>query len=224
MKHPISILRSQKANNFQLVIGLFLLGSGASKREMEVLAHAGLSVAYKTITEHVKQLSKEGLDKIREIVQAGMVQIVWDNLNIAFKVAAQRLNAKSHFDNGTTSTMIPVFDPATGGQAAHGTLPLDLKPERERTLPVLDWTSDDVLPSPESAAQLSDSCFWQFKRLALEHIPGVSDELKKGLRECPEVNQIPLHKTDQYPLPAMKEDESTLEGTLAVLQVYKIYF
>ncbi|KAJ7177836.1 hypothetical protein C8R46DRAFT_987802 [Mycena filopes] len=212
----ISVVRSQKANNFQLVIGLFLLGSGASKREMEVLAHAGLSVSYKSITEHVKQLSREGLVKIHEVVKSGMVQIVWDNLNIAFKVAAQRLNAKSHFDNGTTTTMIPVFDPATGRQAVHGTLPLHMKPERERTLPVLDWTPDDVLSSPECAAQLSANCFWQLKRMALEHIPDVSDTLKQSLGECPEVNQIPLHKWEQYPLPAMKEDESTLEGTLTV--------
>ncbi|KAJ7184705.1 hypothetical protein C8R46DRAFT_1186051 [Mycena filopes] len=184
----ISVVRSQKANNFQLVIGLFLLGSGASKREMEVLAHAGLSVSYKSITEHVKQLSREGLVKIHEVVKSGMVQIVWDNLNIAFK----------------------------GSQAVHGTLPLHMKPERERTLPVLDWTPDDVLSSPECAAQLSANCFWQLKRLALEHIPDVSDTLKQSLGECPEVNQIPLHKWEQYPLPAMKEDESTLEGTLTV--------
>ncbi|KAJ7429454.1 hypothetical protein B0H11DRAFT_1767668 [Mycena galericulata] len=212
----ISVLRSQKANNFQLVIGLFLLGSGASKREMEVLAHAGLSVSYTSIITHVKELSKEGLAKIREVVKSGMVQIVWDNLNIAFKVAAQRLNSKSHFDNGTTSTAIPVFDPATGSQAAHGTLPLEMKPPRERTLPVLDWSPEDVLPSPESAAQLSSSCFWELKRMALEHVPGVSEELRNSLGDCPEVYQIPLHKTPQYPLPAMKEDESTLEGTLEV--------
>ncbi|KAJ7137065.1 hypothetical protein C8R44DRAFT_948841 [Mycena epipterygia] len=135
------VVRSQKANNFQLVIGLFLLGSGASKREIEVLAHAGLSVSYSTINDHVKQLSKEGLAQIREVVKSGMVQIVWDNLNIAFKVAAQRLNSKSHFDNGTTSTMIPVFDPATGVQAVHGTLPLEMKPPRERTLPVCEASS-----------------------------------------------------------------------------------
>ncbi|KAJ7891095.1 hypothetical protein B0H13DRAFT_1515792, partial [Mycena leptocephala] len=49
----ISLMRSQKANNFQLVIGLFLLRSGVSKREMEVLAHAGLSVSYSTIIDHV---------------------------------------------------------------------------------------------------------------------------------------------------------------------------
>jgi hypothetical protein len=52
------------------------------------------------------------------------------------------------------------------------------------------------------------------KRLALEHILGVSEDLKKGLGECPEVNQIPLHL--QYPLPALKEDELALEGTFAV--------
>ncbi|KAJ7877391.1 hypothetical protein B0H14DRAFT_2281708, partial [Mycena olivaceomarginata] len=48
----ISVLRSQKANNFQLAIGLFLLGSGASKREMEVFAHAGLSISYQSIIDH----------------------------------------------------------------------------------------------------------------------------------------------------------------------------
>ncbi|KAF8171352.1 hypothetical protein K438DRAFT_1613022 [Mycena galopus ATCC 62051] len=212
----ISVARSQKANNFQLVIGLFLLGSGASKREMEVLAHAGLSISYQSIIGHVKQLSKEGMEKIREVVKSCMCQIVWDNLNIAFRVAAQRLKSKNHFDSGTTATMIPVFDPSTGGHAAHGTLPLDMKPPRERTLPVLNWSSEDVLPSPGSGAQLSASCFWQLKRIALDHIPRIPDELKKALGPCPEVNQIPVHVTEQYPLPAMKLDESTLDGTFEV--------
>jgi len=31
------------------------------------------------------------------------------------------------------------------------------------------------------------------------------------------VLQIPIHKTEQYPLPAMHIDESSLEGTLGVL-------
>ncbi|KAJ7163528.1 hypothetical protein C8R43DRAFT_879780 [Mycena crocata] len=212
----ISVMRSQKANNFQLVIGLFLLGSGASKREISVLAHAGLSISYQGIIDHVKKLSSEGLANIRELVKSCMVQVVWDNLNIAFKVAEQRLKAKSHFDNGTTATVIKLFDPSTGGDVPHGTLPLEMKPPRERTLPVLDWSPEDTLPSPESAAQLSDSCFWQMKRLALEHIPGVSDELKNSLGECPEVNQIPLHTSNQHPLPAMQDDESTLDGTLQV--------
>ncbi|KAJ7808372.1 hypothetical protein B0H14DRAFT_2198896, partial [Mycena olivaceomarginata] len=55
----VSVLRPQKANNLQIVIGLFL-DSSASKREIEVLAHAGLSVSYTTIIVHVRLLSKEG--------------------------------------------------------------------------------------------------------------------------------------------------------------------
>ncbi|KAF8125886.1 hypothetical protein K438DRAFT_1458742, partial [Mycena galopus ATCC 62051] len=212
----ISIMRSQKANNFQLVIGLFLLGSGASKREMEVLAHAGLSISYTTITDHVKALSKEGMGRIRELVKESMCQIVWDNLNIAFRVAAERLKAKNHFDNGTTAMVIPVFDPATGGNAVHGTLPFSIKPPRERTLPVLDWMAEDTLPSPQNADELSRCCFWQLKRLALEHIPGITVEVKKSLGACPEIYQIPLHQTRQYPLPAMNLNESSLEGTLEV--------
>ncbi|KAF8157762.1 hypothetical protein K438DRAFT_2073769, partial [Mycena galopus ATCC 62051] len=212
----ISIMRSQKANNFQLVIGLFLLGSGASKREMEVLAHAGLSISYTTITDHVKALSKEGMGRIRELVKESMCQIVWDNLNIAFRVAAERLKAKNHFDNGTTATVIPVFDPATGGNTVHGTLPFSMKPPREHTLPVLDWTAEDTLPSRQNADELSRCCFWQLKCLALEHIPGITVELKKLLGACPEIYQIPLHQTKQYPLPAMNLDKSSLEGTLEV--------
>ncbi|KAJ7929449.1 hypothetical protein B0H13DRAFT_2228509 [Mycena leptocephala] len=206
----ISVMRSHKANNFQLVIGLFLLGSGFSKREMEVLAHAGLSISYTSITSHVKGLSKEGMERLRGMVKSCMCQIVWDNLNIAFRVAAERLKAKNHFDNGTTATVIPVFDPATGGNAKHGTLPFSMKAPRERTLPVLDWTPEDVLPSPKSAEELSSSCFWQLKRMALEHIPGITPQAQAG------AEGIPLHKSEQYPLPAMNLDESSLEGTLEV--------
>jgi hypothetical protein len=59
-------LRPQKANNFQIVIGLFL-DSGASKGEIEVLAHAGLSVSYTTIIAHVRLLSKKGSSNFRDI-------------------------------------------------------------------------------------------------------------------------------------------------------------
>ncbi|KAK7034898.1 hypothetical protein R3P38DRAFT_2366344, partial [Favolaschia claudopus] len=73
------------------------------------------------------------------------------------------------------------------------------------------WTAEDVLPSPDAAAQLSKNCFWLLKQMAIEHIPGITEEVKNALGECPEVHQIPLHKTEQYPLPAMKIDESTLD-------------
>ncbi|KAJ7922156.1 hypothetical protein B0H13DRAFT_1527210, partial [Mycena leptocephala] len=80
----LSVSRSQLANNYQLVIGLFLLASGASKREIEVLAHAGLSTSYNTVREHIHTLSEEADKNFRQLIKKQMCFIVWDNLNIAF--------------------------------------------------------------------------------------------------------------------------------------------
>ncbi|KAJ6609740.1 hypothetical protein B0H10DRAFT_2295466, partial [Mycena sp. CBHHK59/15] len=211
----LSISRSQLANNYQVVIGLFLLASGASKREMEVLAHAGLSTSYSAIREHIHTLSEEAVKRFQQLIKNQMCFIVWDNLNIAFRVESQRLNSANHFDNGTTATAIPVYNPYTGGATPLGTLPLSMKPPRTTTFPVIDWNIDDVLPSPLSVEQVGQCCLWQLKRLAFENIKNL-EHLRKAFEDCPEVDPIAVHKTDQYPLPAMHEDESSIEGTIRV--------
>ncbi|KAJ7150669.1 hypothetical protein C8R46DRAFT_1229603 [Mycena filopes] len=211
----LSIARSQKANNYQVVIGMFLLASGAAKREMEVLAHAGLSISYTTIQEHVTLLSDEALKRLKRLVKEKMCFIVWDNLNIAFRVESQRLNSVNHFDNGTTGTAIPVWNPYTNSDTPLKTLPLGMKPPRTTTFPVIDWSSADILLSPAQAEELSRCCAWQLRRLAIDHIPGLQ-RLKDALGECPTVDQIAVHLTEQYPVPAMHEDESSMEGTIRV--------
>ncbi|KAK7012488.1 hypothetical protein R3P38DRAFT_3324118 [Favolaschia claudopus] len=171
----LSMSRSQKANNYQVVIGMFLLASGSAKREIEVLAHAGLSVSYSTIQNHIHMLSSEALRRLKELAKEKMIFIVWDNLNIAFR------------------------------------------PPRTTTFPVIDWTPEDVLPSPTQLSQLNSCCLWQIKRLALENISELA-HLKELLKDCPEVDPIAVHKTEQYPLPAMHEDESSIDGTARVYE------
>ncbi|KAJ7752331.1 hypothetical protein B0H16DRAFT_794813 [Mycena metata] len=211
----LSMARSQKANNYQVVIGMFLLASGAVKREMEVLAHAGLSISYSAIQEHLTLLSDEALKRLKQLVKEKMCFIVWDNLNIAFRVESQRLNSTNHFDNGTTGTAIPLWNPFTNSDTPLGTLPLGMKPTRATTFSVLDWSSTDTLPSPTQAEELGRCCGWQLRRLAIENIPALG-HLKEALGECPEVDPIAVHQTEQYPVPAMHEDESSMEGTIRV--------
>ncbi|KAF7341771.1 hypothetical protein MSAN_02031500 [Mycena sanguinolenta] len=213
----ISILRSQKANNFQAVIALFLLGSGASKRETEVFAHAGISLSYKSVMNYLDTLSQEGVLQFRAVWRECMCSLVWDNLNIAFRVESQRLDNKNHFDNGTTATLIPIYNPFTNEpRTARGTLPLSMKRPRTSTMPTYSWTAADTLPSPSDARKTEECLIWQLKSIALEHIPEFA-HLKSLLGPCPEVDQIQLHKTEQFPLPAMHEDESSLEGTITVI-------
>lgn len=215
----VSILRSQKANNFQAVISMFLIGSGSAKREMEVLAHAGLCLSYTAAMKHLRALSGEATAKYHSVIKSCMCSIVWDNLNIAFRIAEQRLGSGNHFDNGTTSTLLKLWNPYLRTiTTAHGTLPLSMKPPRTSANPRIEWTDDQVLPSPQSVQELTGCCLWQLKRFALEHIAGLG-HLKKVFESCPEVDPIEPHITEQFPLPAMHEEESSIEGTIRIYEL-----
>ena len=51
----------------------------------------------------------------------------------------------------------------------------------------------------------------------IQSIPGLS-RLRKGLPAKPVVRPIPLHQTKQHPMPAMDIDESSIEGTICVVE------
>ncbi|KAF8824700.1 hypothetical protein HHX47_DHR7000515 [Lentinula edodes] len=211
----LSLVRSQKANNFQVIMGFFLLGSGAGKREIAVLAQAGLSVSPSAINQHVKELSRENIAIVQEVIQSFLCSLVWDNLNFAFHIDSQRLGSKDHFDSGTTVTVVVQHDPDTGLPAKHGTLSFDMKPPRTSTHQIISNQSLLLLPSPDDIKALELCEIWQLTQLALEHEPQLA-HLKDCFSPCPTVEQIALHVTKQYPAPAMHEDESSLDGTIRV--------
>lgn len=214
----LAVLCSQRANNFQTVMGVYLVGSGSSKREMEVFHHAGVCLSYPATLQHLRTLSQEGIKTYQRLIKECMCSVVWDNLCIQFRVDAQRFDSTDHFDNGTTATCIPIWNPFTNStRTPHGTLPLSMKPDRQTTNPIFEWDDSAVLPSSEDIQNLQKCLIWQLKRVALDAIPTLS-HLKEHLEPCPEVDRITLHKTEQYPLPTMKEEENSIDGTIHVYQ------
>ncbi|KAJ7765459.1 hypothetical protein DFH07DRAFT_955700 [Mycena maculata] len=80
----------------------------------------------------LKGLSAEGLARLRHMVQEKACMIVWDNLNIAFKVSEQRHNSKDSFENGTTGTLILLYS------VLRGELEFELLEPRLSRKPVID--------------------------------------------------------------------------------------
>ncbi|KAK1216909.1 hypothetical protein PQX77_020448 [Marasmius sp. AFHP31] len=214
----LAALRSQKANNFQVVMGLSLLAFGASKREIDVLSHAGLCVSYMSILRHVKLLSQENMDEIQKVVKEYLVGIIWDNVNFAFRVESQRLDSKDHFDNGTTATMVIQHDPFTNQPALQDSLPPSLKPPCNTIHQEISDYSALVLPTPEHAIQMDQCLQWMLKKLMVDS----SDELAQFLGVIGQMptfsdyNCITPHRTTQFPLHAMHINESTTDGTARV--------
>ncbi|EIM79072.1 uncharacterized protein STEHIDRAFT_164029 [Stereum hirsutum FP-91666 SS1] len=217
----LSVVRNECANDFQAVMGLFLLASGTSKRELEVLAHAGICISYSSVLRHVKKLSEEGTKYYIKVMENGMCMLVWDNINIAVRVGEQRIHSVNHFDNGTTATLIILYGPGFyPSRVPHGTLPIETKPACTSRQPKIDFTPDLILPSAKHAQQLTESCLWELKQLAMESIPELR-RFQDQLGSAPSILQIPVHKTEQFPLPAMKIDELSLDGTFEVISAVK---
>jgi hypothetical protein len=203
--------QNEHSSEFQTTTCIYLLGCGASRSQFNVLNHAGFTLSYTAAIAKIKKLGAERLCEIVGIARTRAFMIIWDNLNIAFRVGEQRKASIDHFDNGTTATLVPLYGVEFGG------LPLDLKPKCESRLPVLAFGPEDLLPSLEQVQQLEAAKLWHIEDILYESFPKLRKRLADDIPPPVSVQPIPLHKTEQYPLPAMHIDESSLEGTLKVL-------
>ena len=83
--------------------------------------------------------------------------------------------------------------------------------------PVLDFGPEHLLPSVAQVRQLEEDQLWHLENILLDFIPALRRRLGESFPPPPAVLPIPLHRTEQYPLPAMHIDESSLDGTIDVM-------
>ncbi|KAJ7466342.1 hypothetical protein FB451DRAFT_1040886 [Mycena latifolia] len=202
---------NERANEFQETMGIYFLACSTPRRQFDVLAHAGLTVSYTKAISDLKGLSAEGLARLRRMVQEKACMIVWDNLNIAFKVGEQRHNSKDTFENGTTATLIVLYG------VLRGELELELLEPRTTRKPVIDFEPMDTLPTAQQIIQTRKSALWHVDRILLEAFPKLGAKFKEDHGDVPVIQAIPLHKSEHLPTPTMKIDESSLDGAIDVI-------
>ncbi|KDQ57976.1 hypothetical protein JAAARDRAFT_107360, partial [Jaapia argillacea MUCL 33604] len=204
--------RSKRSNEFQTMMCIYLLANGASRSVFEVFHHAGVTSSYRKAIRDLKMISEECMKKIIEITKTHAFMVVWDNPNIAFHVAEQRTGSKDHFDNGTTATLIPLYG------VEFGEFKLSMKQQRETWLPAVKFGLDDILPPLEQVKQIEAVQLWHIEDILFDFFPSLRRRLEDSIPAAPMVLPIPVHKTEQYPLPAMHIDESSLDGMVEVLE------
>jgi hypothetical protein len=203
--------RNVHSSEFQTTMCIYLLACGTSRTQFDVLNHAGFTLSYTAAIRKIKALREERLQEIIRLVGKQAFMILWDNLNIAFQVGEQWKASKDHFDNGTTATLIPLFDVEFGG------LPLELKPPRDSRKPIIDFNATDMLPNLQQVQEIEEAQLWHIKDILFDAFPALQKQFKDQIQPACDILPIPVHKTEQYPLPAMHIDELSLEGTLKVL-------
>ncbi|KAJ7054575.1 hypothetical protein C8F01DRAFT_995323 [Mycena amicta] len=205
--------QNEKSSNLRLTMSIFLLASSASRGLFDVLHHAGICLSYTATIAKTKDLGLERIQHMLRVVSTSVVMIIWDNLNIAFRVGQQRSDSKDRFDNGTTATMIPLFG------VKPGELPLSLLSPLKTATPNLEFRLDlDYLPTPAACKALQEAHLWHLEDILLTQFPKLREQFKASITPPPTDIYIPVHKTEQFPLPAMEIDESTIDGTIKVIE------
>jgi len=190
---------------------MFFLACGTSHLLFDMLNHAGISLLYTQAITKLKKLGLECLEETRKIAHTHAFMIIWDNLNIAFKVSKQCHDSKDHFNNGTMATLVPLYGVEYGG------LHVILKPKRKCQNTILDIKPEDLVPTWEEANCVQLGQLWHIENILYNHFPSLQKCLGSAIEPAPSVLQILVHKTEQYPIPKMHIDESSLEGMLGML-------
>ena len=92
-----------------------------------------------------------------------------------------------------------------------------LSSQSEQTVDLSSIWSTNLLPSREEAQRVQAGQLWHIKDILYDAFPSLRKRLASSILPPPSVQQIPVHKIEQYPLPAMHVDESSLEGTSGVM-------
>ncbi|KAF8798380.1 hypothetical protein BYT27DRAFT_7228445 [Phlegmacium glaucopus] len=200
---------NEHTTEFQTSMGIYFLACETSRSMFNVLNHTGITLSYSQAISKLKQLSEEQLTWTRNIAKTQAFMLIWDNLNIAFKVSEQWHDLKDHFDNGTTATLIPLYGVECGK--------LPFKPRHTNRRPILKFSPEDLFPSQEEAQRVQAGQLWHIKDILFDVFPTLLKRLASSISPLLSVLQIPVHITKQYPLPAMHINESSLEGTLGVM-------
>jgi hypothetical protein len=74
-----------------------------------------------------------------------------------------------------------------------------------------------MLPSCQQVQELEAEQLWHIEDILFNAFPDLCNRFKDKIKPVPSILPIPVHQTEQYPLPAMHIDKSSLGGTLQVL-------
>lgn len=85
-------MSSQKANAFQMILGIFLHCTRCLRRVLEVLSGLGLSISYDQVHNCLKSLTRDAYRHVVQAVKDNDFYVVYDNINIATKHHHQRAN------------------------------------------------------------------------------------------------------------------------------------
>lgn len=97
--------RSHHSNLLQKLLAIYLKFRGVSAKGFDMLHIIGLTMSHKWACDAVERMSVQALKEVSEMLEEYPWVLLYDNVNIPFRVFSQRINNQSQLGHGTAATV-----------------------------------------------------------------------------------------------------------------------
>ena len=222
--------RNQQSNLLQVVLGYLAYADNVTKRMVEILHRIGLTVTYETVRRALHVNAKAVLAELKEKAWERRFFLSYNNMNFYEHRRDQRLANKGHqvpYTAGYVCFMRSEHDSVIDGNWVERYLSSNsIDHSAVNTLVVEDFllNQEDLEHRSLSARYvLSKTLAIYFpKSLNQQKIQQNGHLLQKYTRKSAPLSEIQcrIEKTDLIPLPTLPLDESSIAGTMKILQTY----
>ncbi|KAJ3540608.1 hypothetical protein NM688_g6203 [Phlebia brevispora] len=159
----------------------------------------------------LRRLSEASRQTARSVFKKTPCSTVYDNINWQNKVAEQVIGRKDAQENGTCASIFPLHG------ADQGDMNTDDLLKTYEQAPLL--TLHDILLTPDERKLHRECMLHTLLRIVVNHGGAGFKKFEQDVRNSLPTteDQIDVHKTDVYPLPAMDIDESSTSGNAEVV-------
>ncbi|KAF8602550.1 hypothetical protein BDV93DRAFT_443842 [Ceratobasidium sp. AG-I] len=232
----MSLLRqyNRMNNKFQTLSSLFLYASGVTRQGVSVISSYGNSISYTKLIARppatrnpasgdaslvAKKLRRTGTlfnlsqacrELTQSIAKAHPVGIIYDNINLTFRVAEQRLGRADTFESGTCATVFKLFKASPEDMQVSDLI------TSFKNAPGL--TLGDLQLLPEEASLHQRCLIHTLLDIIVTHGGSLFEKYQGLLSSQLPVSQYKreLHIDAIHPLPTMDIEEGTVKGNIEI--------
>lgn len=238
MKRLESARQDHGCNQLQTLVGLFAHSTHTPEKVIDLLAHAGLSIAPSSINNMVKSMSQHALEHLKDPFltepdgEQEPVSFGFDNLDIKFPTDNPTIDYHGHLAHITTGILLPVRGAKIEDMRVSKEIWMkaDNNPERDPLEPVMKITHKNLMAlmkpasvPPEHPFSLQSRMAWHIRKfLLLECVDTLPSAVKDKLRSklgLPEAKlSIPVAKMTQRPAQAMNVSVGNNAGNAVAIE------
>ncbi|QRV90455.1 hypothetical protein RhiJN_18473 [Ceratobasidium sp. AG-Ba] len=225
---------NMRCNGMQTVAGMFAHSTNTPSKVIEMMSHAGISIAPSTIDRMSERMSQEARKRLKTHLRDMPYGVAYDNLEITYSTDQPNLAHDTKLVHLTTATLIPLR-PGTKKEDLRISEELWAKsannPNRSNDAPVLDLSHDRFLDlvakgsfARDDERSVESLYAWHVRQLLLSE---QADSIAPALKESFRINDLgspvsrgsiePI-KTTQVPLCAAEINVSTNHGNATAIE------